>query len=217
MSGLFGNWQTLKLDSKVFQEEKKNASIGKSVLLFLIAYLLMGIVVIFIIISSMNSAGTIPIRTSETELVKTLIIPIALIGVPIIGILGVLIGNAIIWLFARIFGGKGSFTEQFYLNSICILPITIISLAAYAVFFLLIIAGSANLAALMLFSSLNMIISLGIGIYTLVLLTIAIREAHSFSTGKAILSWLAPIIILTAIMLLLFLPLILLGLSLKSI
>lgn len=103
-------------------------------------------------------------------LMAWLILPIFAV---VAGLLSALISNGIIYLFAKLLGGQGRFEEQFYLVTLYSVPIAFISLLL----------------------SWIPAISLLIALYALYLMTIALRTAHRYSTGRAILTWLIPIAI----------------------
>jgi hypothetical protein len=98
----------------------------------------------------------------------------------VIGWLGAIINNAIFYLFASLLGGKGTYEQQFYLMVIYSVPLGILSLLLAWVPF-------ANLI---------------IGIYAMYLITQVMKTAHKLTTGRAILVWLLPVLVVVgAIML----------------
>ncbi len=106
----------------------------------------------------------------------------SLILTPIIGLISWIVGSGIVYVFALIFGGKGSFERQSYLIALYTAPVMIIT----AVIGLVPVAGA--------------FINFLIGLYTLYLLTVALKLIHRFSIGKAVLSWLVPSIIVGIVM-----------------
>ena len=105
---------------------------------------------------------------------------LVLIYIVISGILGLILGSAILLLFAKIFGGKGSYSEQTY-------RVSLISSV------LILISGIIGWIPIV-----NLISAIA-GIYSLYPLTIVLRETHKYSTGKAVLTWLIPLIIILVI------------------
>jgi len=97
------------------------------------------------------------------------------------GLIGWIIAGGIYFIFAKLLGGKGDFITQIYLMSLYIPIISIIAAIFSPV------------------SSVTILISL-LGLY---FLTFALKEAHGYSTGKAILTWFIPIIILLVIVVIL--------------
>ena len=109
-----------------------------------------------------------------------------IIGFPIISIIGWLISSAIYYLFARLLSGRGTYTQQSYLIALYQVPLVII----ISISSLIPIVGS--------------IVSILLSLYSLYLLTVAMRVAHRFSTGRAVLSWVIPIVVIVVIMMLFF-------------
>jgi hypothetical protein len=111
--------------------------------------------------------------------------PIGFVAGAIGGAIGLLIGsllmNGAVWVMAKVLGGKGEFSKQYYLYSLFGAPITIAS----AVIGLIPMAGG--------------IISALLSIYMLWPLTISIKQVHKLDTVKAVLAWLIPAIILAII------------------
>lgn len=116
----------------------------------------------------------------------------------VLGVLGALVNwiifSGVMYVFAMIFSGKGSFTQQSYLLALYTAPLGIVT--AIVGFALL-----AGVAGAIIFFILYVVIV----IYSLYLLTLALRTVHRYSTGHAILTWLIPAIILVAIVGFLFL------------
>jgi len=104
-----------------------------------------------------------------------------LIAMVIGAILALIIGSAILLLFAKIFKGKGSYAQQTFALS---LPTSA----------LLLIDGVFGWIPI-----LGAIISVIAGLYYLYPLTIVLRETHRYSTGSAVLTWLIPAIIIFVI------------------
>ncbi|OIO25391.1 hypothetical protein AUJ14_04365 [Candidatus Micrarchaeota archaeon CG1_02_55_22] len=106
---------------------------------------------------------------------------IALPGVVVSSIVGAiiggLVGTLILWVVAKILGGKGEFTDQFYVTSL------------YA-------------PVIMLLSGIPWLGILAV-LYGLYLLVLALKEVHAFSTGRAV----AVIIVLLVLVFLLALVL----------
>jgi hypothetical protein len=157
---MFELWiETLKKPKKTFSAEKKHADFGKGAINILIAGVIAGI---FYTVTG----GAV-----------------AIVSTPIGQLIGWVILGGLIFLFAKMFGGKGKYVPQIYLMSLFIAPLMIVS----AILSLIPVVGG-YLAILVL-------------IYWLYLLTLALKEAHDFSMLKAFLSWFVPILVLVAIML----------------
>lgn len=170
-------WKEALLNPKqTFKKEKKKADLGSAVKQVFIAGLIAGIITALVEFSSESL--------------------ITLVSSPIAAILGLLLGSGFYYLFARLFGGKGSYREQTYLIAIYSAPLSIISSVVSSILILSAVADSLFLLAPFL------LVSLGLFVYSLYLLTLAFKEAHGLSTGKAILTWLIPLIIVFVIIVL---------------
>jgi len=101
---------------------------------------------------------------------------------PIMSIIGWLIGSLIYYVIAMVLGGKGNFTTQSYLIALYAAPLSIVT---------------AVIGMIPIIGMLNILVSL----YGLYLLTLALKEAHKFTTMKAVLVWLIPVILLTLVVL----------------
>jgi hypothetical protein len=97
----------------------------------------------------------------------------ALIGVP----LSFLIGSGFYWLVAKLLGGTGSYEGQTYLLGTFTAPLMIVN----GVISIIPIAGGC--------------IAFLISIYTLVLTYFALKVSHDFTSGKAIVTLLIPVLI----------------------
>ena len=104
-----------------------------------------------------------------------------LIGTPISVVIGWLIFSGIIYIIAMIFGAKGDFTKQSYLIALYGAPLMIITSILNIIPF----AGP--------------ILSFLAGLYGLYLLTMALKQVHKISTGKAVVIWLSPLIVIIII------------------
>jgi hypothetical protein len=91
------------------------------------------------------------------------------------------LGAGLIYLVARILGGRGTFLGQTYLMSLAIVPLSIISAA---VGWIPVFGG---------------IISFVAGIYLIVLVVMAVMSAHRLNAGLAIISLILPVVAVVAI------------------
>ncbi|MFH1473939.1 MAG: YIP1 family protein [Candidatus Aenigmatarchaeota archaeon] len=165
---------------KTFSKEKSKASLTKAMKNIFVAGIIAGVITT---IRAFNL----------TELLSNIILS------PIASILGLLLISGLYYIFAKLLGGKGAYTVQTYLISLYTAPLSIIGsliallvpatptmgeitvgfLAPFIVFFLL---------ALVLF------------LYTLYLLTLALKETHKYTVWRAILSWLLVILIMVLVL-----------------
>ncbi len=100
----------------------------------------------------------------------------------------VLVAAAIVFAFAKILGGKGGLREQFYVSAVLVSPILLLMACAKVLLIVPIIGFFLKAAALFVLE-----------VYALYQVTIALRSIHGFSTMRAILSWLLPLLIVTII------------------
>ena len=124
----------------------------------------------------------------------------ALCGGLCFGLIGALLGfyisNGLIYLCARLFGGKGDFSTQTYLVSLFTIPLSVIGQGVGIVFSLPVLLFHQMHFVLMLVIGLVMFaIGLGIAIYTIVLYARALKVTHGLSTGMAVLATLLPTVV----------------------
>lgn len=111
--------------------------------------------------------------------------PVGIIGGAIGGAIGAvimsLVGVGVVWLIAKLLGGKGEFTQQYYVFTLFWAPITLIN----GVLGLVPVIGS--------------LVSGLLSLYALYPLTLSIKQVHKLDTLKAVLAWLIPGIVLAII------------------
>jgi hypothetical protein len=160
--------EVLKTPKAVFEREKNTTNLMGDIKLIGIAGLISGILAaISIYISNLTSpalSGAIGIG--------------AIITVPIMAIINLLIGSGFLYLFARLFSGKGNYNSQTHLIALYTAPIMVLS------------------AILNIIPMLGAFVAALLSLYSLYLLTMALKATHGFSTTKAIATWLVPAIVL---------------------
>jgi hypothetical protein len=112
--------------------------------------------------------------------------------------------NGLTYLGARILGGSGEFKTQAYLFSLFFVPLGIVSGLASLLISLPSMASlpgsGGNTAWLSTISSLlSGLVSLGIGIYQIILTVRSLKVTHQFSTGRAVGALLAPLVVILLI------------------
>ncbi len=183
--GLISSWiGSVTKPAETFAAEKPNATLGKGMLNNAIVGILVGLVVGAVIALVAAVLGAMLAAIPGMEIITTLGI-LAIVVMPIVGAVGMIVGSlisAVIYLiFAKIFG-KGTFTQQYYLLSLPVVPMTVLS------------------ALVSLIPFIGIIISLLLMLYSLYLMTLGLKEAHGYSLAKAVLTWLVPTIIIFVIM-----------------
>ncbi|MBI3588337.1 YIP1 family protein [Candidatus Micrarchaeota archaeon] len=126
----------------------------------------------------------------------------ALLGIGVglaLAIVGSFSYNAIVYAFCRLLGGAGSFGQQYFVNSVAESASFIIVLIVKLFVLALQLAGftqPVGIGGMVLpaFRAVWLILALPLIIYLLALRVIALKEAHKFSTAKALaVNWSAPL------------------------
>ncbi len=167
----FQKWyDALTKPKKTFRKERKNVSLKEAAKHIGLAGLIAGVIeaIIFIFLN-FSSKGLVFSATVSISLIILL---------PILAIISLFIGSGIIYLFAKLFGGKGDYNTQTYFVSLYQAPLIPIT------------GLITNIPVL------GTIINFIIQIYILYLTTLALKETHNYSTGRAVATWLVPVIIL---------------------
>lgn len=171
---------------KTFAKEEKKADLGKAVMQLIVAGVIAGFFGGLGALAGLSTAGSLGgMGTGMMGAGLGIFAFIAaLIVTPIMVVIGWLVISGILYVFAKVFGGKGNFTTQSYLISLYTVPLVIIS----SVLNLIPIIGGA--------------LSFILALYGLYLLTMSLKQAHKVSTGKAVAIWIIPVIALTVLALL---------------
>ena|GEM_PF-2148946 len=162
----------------------------------LIAGVIFGVIfgVIMLLFAGMTASVFQNMGVDIVGLFSILVVAVVILY-PILAVVFFLIQSAILFISAKLFGGKGDFTTPTHLIS---LPYA----ALVSIDALLSIPGMIPFIGFFFF-----ILSFLIPIYALSPLTTALKEAHDYGTIRAVLTWFAPFI---AIMVLLVILIILL-------
>ena len=182
-----------KPELATFEAEKPKATLEKAVVALLISGVISGILTgLQVLLGWSVMLGALQM-TDDPETARLLdLIPwlenlgptvavAAVVVSPIMNVLFSLFISAVFLLFARLFGGRGSYTVQTHLMALIYAPYTIIS------------------GLLGLIPCLGGLGQLAIFIYTFYLLTLALQAAHDFTAGKAVAIWLVPIAVLVVL------------------
>ncbi len=163
----FALWRSVLVEPRaVFAQQVAKADLGKAVLWFALG-------------------GAISTLLSTLFSFKIILaVPIAIAAAVAVPVL-MLLASLVVFLFARIFGGKGSFSQQTYLISLYQPPLGILRAAAGVAFGLVPFLGN-GLSAFFVFAT---------AVYELYLLTLALKAVHGFGKFRAILSWAIPLAI----------------------
>lgn len=181
---LFESWIAVltKPSEATFDAQQPKADLTKAVVGVLIAGVVSGVIsaILVLIFGAAGVLGGGGIGSAAAGVAGAIF---SLIFTPIFAVVGVLVGSAILLAFARIFGGTGTYTVQTYLISLFYAPLSIVT----TIFGRIPILGA--------------LISLAVGIYEIVLITWAIKSTHRVTTGRAVLIWLVPGLIIGVIVL----------------
>lgn len=184
----FNLWKEALIHPKeTFKKEKANASLLKAIRNVGIAGLISGLFLgLFYSIILLLGGTSIFFPNIRDVNFLTLYSVTILILLPIFCIILILFESLVYFIFAKILGGKGKYTQQIYLMSLYWAPILIISTIVLILEFLHIAIYAITALVLLL--------------YNLYLVTMALKETHEFSTIRAVLSWVIPLVILTIIL-----------------
>ena len=156
-----------------FKAQKSKASLKAGLMNYGIAGLISGIITAVIILAGLSALVSTGFTLPSMEGVGVTGAVGAVIGGIIAALIGSLIITAILWVVARILGGKGTYTQQYYLVSLYAVPVAILSIIP--------------------------LVNILVILYGLYLLTVALREAHGYGTGKAVITWLILLVIVVII------------------
>ena len=114
--------------------------------------------------------------------------------------IGFYIGNGLIYLGARIFGGSGGFSTQVYLQSLFAVPLGIVTSVLSLIYLIPILGGCIGGIAMLV-----------LAIYYFVLNVRAVKVTHDLTTGRAVGAIFAPALLLLLVPCLVIVVLALLG------
>jgi len=170
---MFNEWiETLLSPGTAFTKMVKNANLGAGIQHLVVGYSIYGILAFI----AATLFGTMMGGALGTGFGTGSSIIATIIGI-IIGISFGLIFGGIIWVFAKLLGGTGSYGAQLHMTSA---PLA----------FVLVLQGILSFIPFV-----GPMIGALISLYYLYPLTLAIKEAHNLSTLKALAAWVLPIII----------------------
>jgi hypothetical protein len=170
---MFNEWvETLLSPGTAFPKMVKNANLGAGIQHLVVGYSIYGIL-LFIAATLFGTmiGGALGMGFGASFGLMKAVMEI------ITGIIFGLIFAGIIWVFAKLLGGTGSYGAQLHMTSA---PLA----------FVLVLQGILSFIPF-----LGPIIGALISLYYLYPLTLAIKEAHNLSTLKALAAWVLPIII----------------------
>lgn len=165
---------------KTFKKQEKKADLTEAVKQLVIAGLIAGFISGLAALTGLTALGTTGnLGTSMMGAgVGIFVFIVVLIGTPIVLLIGWLVVSAVIYLFAKIFNGKGNFTKQSYLIALFWAPLAIVTTVIGIIPFI------------------GAIIAFLVGLYGLYLLTLALKQAHKVSTAKAVAIWIFPMVVI---------------------
>ncbi|MDO8624584.1 MAG: YIP1 family protein [Candidatus Diapherotrites archaeon] len=168
-------WMNALLKPKeTFASEKSKADLGKGIINFVIAGLISG--VIGFVATTFALGGS---NGATGAVMGAAVGALGIVVSPIVMVIGSLIGAGVVYLFAKLLGGKGTYTQLFYLTSLYAVPIAVLG-----------IIGIIPIIGL---------IGILVMLYTVYLEILAIAESQGLSLGRAFLSILIPVVIISII------------------
>ncbi|HLC69189.1 MAG TPA: YIP1 family protein [Candidatus Bilamarchaeaceae archaeon] len=191
MVDIIGSYKKMILslmpDNLKKQLAKEKGSLGQAIIYILLTALVADIVVIISMLLSLGSnlAG-LGMGGGENELAMAgflgvtgiVVMAVYVIAIPIIMIFWAFIQTGVMWVLAKILGGKGSFTSQLYHFSIVGGGLTLIT------------------SLLSLIPCLGGLIAMVLGFYYLYPVYLVYKGVHQLSSGRAIALVLLPIVLL---------------------
>lgn len=195
MNKYFQIWRNaLTKPRETFARESKKGGIREALMHAGLAGLIQGIITAatMMLLPAFSSLGAVAGGTFVALMAVMMIILM-----PIGAMISILIVSGVYYLFAKLLGGNGTYDKQTYLYAIFYAPLAVI-LAVLALIptVIMFLPGMTMVSSLI-----GMTLRLLVCIYMVYLLTLALKEVHKYSTGKAILTWLIPALILGVIIL----------------
>ncbi|MBI5051123.1 hypothetical protein HZC08_00015 [Candidatus Micrarchaeota archaeon] len=184
---------------QTMQKELKNASVMEGIKDLYIFYLSVYAVVITILVVVIFVAALFTGKGTNLNLATTVASIALLIGMilftPLLLVLFSLIGNVFTFVPAKFFGGKGTFKQQFYLDTQVAVGVNFMAFTLHGMLILFMFIPLINIIALLVFS----IVSVSILAYWLYLAIKVLRLVHGFSRIKAVcsyfLTWIIAIVV----------------------
>jgi len=155
---------------KTFSKQLKKANFKTGATYMLIAGLIAGVIQYVFILLGLSVYGLPSTQATTTGLR-------VIIGLPVSYFLGWVIWGGIVYMFSRLFKGKGTYVQQLSLTALYLGPLAVAQLIVSIV---PVVGG---------------VVSFALTIYGLYLLTLLLKITHKYSTAKAVWSWLLPFII----------------------
>ena len=173
---MINTWvNTITKPKETFAAEKGNASMGKAAVNYIIAGVISGVIAFLATLIGLSQTGS-----ATTTAIGAGLGALGIIVSPIVTLIGAFIGVGIIWIFAKILGGKGTYTQLFFLVSLFAIPMAVIGLV-------------------IVIPAVGSILGLLVGLYTLYLWVIAVQSSQELSTGRAVAAVLIPVILIAII------------------
>lgn len=176
----------LKNPAKAFKDQSRS----RHTLLMSSGHLaISGLVAAIFMIASGHIGSYLPLMYIESLLGQLFWILLA-VAIMIGSIIGWLVISGIIYLFARLLGGRGSYAQQSHLIAIYAAPLSIIS--NFITYFGGLAAMPINITPITVVLS---VISTILLMYWAFLLTVALRTEHKYSAEAAVMTWLIPLFV----------------------
>ena len=175
--GMIENWKSVLTQPKeTFAKRKKEADFMAAMKPYAIVG---GVIGLLIGVAVALFAGILSLVPGLGILVGLgfLAIPVLAIGVAVLEVIASLVMSALMFVFAKLLGGSGDFKTHYFLPSLYVIPVAVLTIVLNVIPFI------------------GPLLGFVLAIYSLYLMTLSLKETHGFGTGKAILVWLLPVIL----------------------
>jgi hypothetical protein len=159
---------------------KAGASLGAGVVNYVIASAIVGLAMGLVfgligMLAAVPSGSGVSAALGATAIIE---MPIMMI---IFGVIGSFVSNFVLWVAAKIVGGTGSYTMQYYLISVLAVPLLVLYMAMYGILFGLILLGATGVFLAIV------AVALIAGYASIIAITAfvtAMKESHALNTMK---------------------------------
>lgn len=170
----FKKWiDVLASPKKILKKESKSKKLNEALIHLIVAGLIAGAI-----------SGLLPV--TETEALRGalgggMFFVTMLIITPLFFILFWAVSSAVLYVFARALAGKGMLVPQSHLIALINAPFGVLNALVDVV------------------PTLGGVLSLLVSLWSLWVLTLGLKEVHKYSTSRAVLTWLIPLVLLVLI------------------
>jgi len=196
LNELFKKWADVFLrPNSLFKRENKAKSLSYGAKSVLLAGIISAIIIILLGVISPASVSEFQTLFGANATAALFVVSIVL--VPLLSIVMWVVISGVLYLFALLLHGKGTFVSQSHALALVSSAFGIVStLLSGLISVVVLSAPGAGIIA-------QIVVSAILTLYNLYVITVALKNVHKYSTGRAVLTWLIPIVIALAALLLL--------------